>query len=321
MDTHTILRIVLTVLMVLACGSFGVFTVKYFVDYKIFQYLYAKLRGRAQEADRIRRLQMRETFKGQSSIMDETNKKPSLIDRIYKQISMTGVTTILPGFSESIFIILFVVTGLAIFSLLAFKMSFAVALVGLAGYAIVVTYILSIVIYTRRIKVESQLLDFVNQVSSVSRQYSNISDIIGSIYEEFQQPLSGAMETCYVESKQLKNTELAISHMKDKFDSVQFEFVMDNLLLCSKATGDYAAVSQDLSKTVSIYLASHEKKQALLRNAKITLCVMFALGLVACFALGEFVGGVDQLFSSTGGQIIAILLIVLFFYGLNLKAE
>lgn len=322
MDTFAFIKLGMFIAIAIACAVAGIFFAKYLRDYKVFQFIYAKIRGRAAEADRIRRMQMREDFKKYEDIMNTDEvEKPSLISRIYKAIQMTGVITEIPGFSETTFLILFVFVGLLIFAGFSYKVNPLAGLFAMLGYAVIGVYSLSILTYSRRIKVETQLLDFVNMVATASRQYSNLTDILGATYEGFQQPLRGAMEACYIESRQTNNADLAIQHMKAKFDSVQLAFVLDNLMLCSKETGDYTSVAQDISKTVAIYLASHEKKQALLRNAKITLTVMAILSVVIVFALGEFVGGVSVLFSTTGGVIIAILILVLYFYGLNLKAE
>lgn len=322
MITYDVVKYILIGIAILGSLGFGFGITKYFRDYKIFQMLYAKIRGRAAEADRIRRQQMKEDFKRNEGILAGKNtEKPSLMSRIYREIQMTGITSAIPGFSETSFIVLFLLIGLVLFAGVAYKLSPIVGVVAIFGYFIITRYIFSMIKYRRQIKAEEQLLDFVNTIATASRQYSNIADILGATYEDFQQPLSEAMEACYVESKTSRSTELAIKHMKDKFDSVQIAYVLDNLLLCSNATGDYASVAQDLSKTVSIYLTSHEKKQAQLRNAKITLAVIFILGGVAMFAVGEFVGGVGSLFNNTVGQIISILIAVLVFYGMNIKAE
>ena len=243
------------------------------------------------------------------------------MEKLYRKISMTGVSSIIPGFSELSFIISVIFIGITLFAIITFYRNIIVGAAITFAYFIVVSYLLNILAYKRRVKVETQLLDFVNMVATASRQYSNLIDIFGATYENFSGVFSKALEECYVEAHTLNNNEIAIKHLKDKFDSVQFSFVLDNLLLCSKETGDYFTVATDLSKTVSIYITSYEKKYAILRNAKLTLTIMAVLTVCIIYVLGMFLGSVDLLVGSTGGTIVVVGMVLLYLYGLNMKVE
>lgn len=319
---YIILKIILIVLMFGCCLFFGISVGKYLKDYKIFQMIFAKTMGQITEVDRIRRLQMRESFEKSKDILVQDNEKePSFIEKLYRKISMTGVNSILPGFSELSFLILVTFIGIVIFSISTIYRNVIVGSVIALAYFVIIFYLLNVLAYRRKIKVETQLLDFVNMVATASRQYSNLIDIFGATYENFSGVFSKALEECYVEAHTLNNNEIAIKHLKDKFDSVQFSFVLDNLLLCSKETGDYFTVATDLSKTVSIYITSYEKKYAILRNAKLTLSVMAVLTIGIVYILGMFLGGVELLVGTTGGTIVVVGMVLLYLYGLNMKAE
>lgn len=92
--------------------------------------------------------------------------------------------------------------------------------------------------------------------------------------------------------------------------------------LCSSVTGDYYAVARDISDTISIYNTSHEKKVTLLRNAKLNITVMFIISAGILYALGQFLGNLSSVIFDTGvGNIMLISLLVIYLYGLNMKAE
>jgi Flp pilus assembly protein TadB len=250
------------------------------------------------------------------------DKKPSLVSRLYATIAMTGVIEKVPGFSESAFFVMVIVLAVCVFGLVSWFKGAAVGGIAAVAFFIVVWYILSLLAYNRRIKLESQLLQFINACSSASMQYSSIIDIFGATYEQFKNPLRDALEECYVEAKQMNDKERAIRHLVEKFDSAQFAFVIDNLELCSSITGDYHGIAKDISETVAIYSNSHEKKKVLLRNAKINIGIMFGMCIVILYVLSLFLGGLkDVLLNTFAGNVGIILLILMLFYSMNMKAE
>lgn len=309
------------VLMLIGCCVFIFSLIKYLRTYKIFQGLFSKITGNAREYDRIRRTQMREEINKKKKSFQK-NEKVNPIISIYSKIYQTGIVEKIPGFSEFGFLVVVIMIGLIIFSIFTYKQDITTGLFAMGGFLLVAWYSLSLIAYNRRTKLESQLLQFTNACASASMQYSNIIDIFGAIYEQFSAPLKEGLEGCYVEAKQTNDKALALKHLKDKYDSTQFSFVIDNLELCSSKTGDYYTVARDISDTISIYSSSHEKKRALLRNAKINITAMFAIGIGILFSLSKFLGNLNEvLFHTTFGNISLIGLVLLYFYGLNMKAE
>lgn len=300
----------------------GASIAKWLKDYKIFQYIFANVAGKAEELDKIRRNQMKEAFKNSSDIMSNSDKEPTFIEKVYKYIQMSGIIEKVPGFSETAFLVIMVVVNIVAFIAMTLKASMIVGITIVVVINFMVYYLLSIAIYRRAVAVENQMIDFVNLIASTSRQYSNIIDIFGVIYEKFKNPLRTALELCYVEAKQTNNTELALEHLKDKFDSNQFEFIIDNLLLCSKENGQYFSVALDLSKMSNVYFSSYQKKMAILRQAKINLTVMFLLSIGIIYMMSSFIGGgLVAMVTSTSGIVICSFMIMLYLYAMNMKAR
>ncbi len=334
METIGILKIVFWVFIGLSCGAFGFFTARYLKTYKIFDMLLAKISGKVAEVDKIRRQQMEVAFRKktvlESSVAD---KKIPIVSKLYKLISMSGIMEKIPGLTETAFIVGLMAVCLALFFGVARFYGNFPAILASGGLAIISLYGLSILAYLRKVSVEKQLLDFTNMVALTSRQYSNLIDIFGVTSDSFKGSLKDALEACYVQAKRRpsdteaasynkrSNEEIALSTMKSKFDSTQFSFVIDNLTLCSRDSGDYFGVAVDISKSIAIYVDSLEKRQAILRNSKVNITVMAALSIGIFFLLARFLELPGGLLSTQGGIIIFIAMIILYVYAMAMKAE
>ena len=307
-------------LVVLSCVAS---IVRYFVKYRIIDGLVAKTKDRVFEYDRIRRTQMREDVKLKRDVAYSYKKtRLGFLARIYKLVALSGIIDKIPGFSEFWFCIVTLLVGGALAVILAQSTSAVTGVVGFALYLFATWQALQIIAYNRKIKLESQLLQLTNVCASASLQYSSIIDIIGATYDQFSYPLRDALQACYVEAKETGDTQGAIERLESRFDSVQFELVIDNLMLCSAITGDYHTVAKDLSGTIAIYAQSHEKKRVALRNAKANIVAMFLIAIVIVWLLSKFMAETTAIiFHTTAGNIAILVLVGLLFYGLSLKAE
>ena len=315
-----ILKIVLFIGVASTIG--GLF--KYINDYNIISLMSAKIKGDVFEYDRVRRAQMKKDIEENRGILNfsVSDKSIPFLSKVYKRIEMTGIPSKIPAFSEFMFLAIIIAVGIVSSIVVKFLTSGIVTVVYIAAYFFLAWYILGIIIYNRKLNVDSQLLLFTNSAASASRQYSGIVDIIGAIYDQFEGPFREALEECYVEAKTTNDSTLAFTHLKQKFDSVQLSFVIDNLIMCSSSTGDYYTVANDLSKMVSIYSTSHEKKATTLRNAKINISVMFVIAGVILYSLGSFFeSGLSVMFGTPIGNILCIALILIYIFGMSIRAD
>lgn len=320
-DYKTISLLTIKIFLLFSIFIFIYSAINYLRKYKIFNMLYLKITNDTRAYDRLRRAQIKMEIEEDKKIFSRKKKK-NLLSKFYTTIYQTGITENIPGFSEVGFlsIVLFIASILFIF--FTFKRSLIVGICAVCLFLIITWYTLSLIAYKRKVKLESQLMQFINDCASVSSQYASIIDIFGVIYENFSYPLREGIEACYVEAKQLNNTEEALNHLKERYNSSQFNFVIDNLKICSKATGDYYTTAKDIAEVISIFCTSHEKKEALLIKAKRKLLIMFCMTLGIIYVLSIFLKDLKTiLLSSSFGNILIMFLIFILFYGLNLKAE
>lgn len=313
--------VIFRVLLFISVCCFVGFTVQYLVKFKIFHVLFAKITGNARKYDRIRREQLKKELANRENAFAKEEKE-SFMSKLYAMIAKTGIVEKIPGFSEAGFLIIVSLILFVLFIVLTYYRGIIVGLAGTTAVSVAGWYCLSIIVYNRKMKLERQLLHFTNACASASMQYPNIIDIFGDIYEQFSEPLKDGLETCYVEAKQTSNKLLALKHLKDKYYSTDFSFIIDNLELCSANTGDYTAAARDIAEMVAIHNESYENKRVILRKTKIKLTILFVIGIGIMFALSLFLGNIKYvLFQTTLGNLAIIALILLYFYGINLKAE
>lgn len=316
-------RMVFEILMLLGVGGFVFFMMKYLRDFKVFSAIRAKLKGDIFEYDRVKREQMKNAFESSQDLLSEKKDEPiPFVSRLYKRVSMTGITTKFPAFSESLFLFLLLLADAVLFSVLALVSNAVVGGVAFAASLFLEWYILGLIGYARKSSVESQLLQFTNSCASASRQYSSIVDIIGAVYDQFEGHFRDALQALYVEAKTTSNQEEAFNHLKAKYDSSQLAFVLDNLVTCSEITGDYYASATDLSRMVSIFTVSHEKKKVTLRNAKVNITVMFVIAGLIVYAMGSFFeAGLDPILKTTIGNVLLVVLGAVYVFGMSMKAD
>lgn len=320
-DMYSIITLIFKVLIFIAVG-FGVFSfIHYIIKYHILEMIFTKIKNDIYAYDRVRRKQMRMEIEQKEELFT-TTEKVSFISRIYDFIAQSGIVEKIPGFSETLFLLSITVFSIILFGVLLYTRGIIVAIVITLGILVVLYYSLSLSIYTRRISVEKQLLQLSNACASASMQYSNIIDIFGTIYDQFSGVLREGLEACYVEAKQTNNTEQALHNLKRRIKSKQFLFLVNNFELCSAITGNYYAVAKDISDTISIYSKSHEKKTALLRNAKVEIMIIFGVSLGILASLAGFTGNLkDLLLHDTIGTVSIVAMVIILFYGFNMKAD
>ena len=320
-NAYGIVTFVFHILMLITIGACGIAIVKYLKDYQIFESIFAKIAGDAAAYDKIQRRQRKKEAEERNVQIREKSEK-TIIDKIYDGVAMTGLTEVIPGFSESGFLLICLIILVLSFIIMTRLRGWIVGLGFVAAIIISGSYAISIITYQRRMKLEAQLLQFIDSVSSASVQFANLIDIFGVIYHQFKAPLRKGLEACYVEAKQTSNKDAALRNLVRKYDSAQFAFIIDNLKLCSDVTGDYRGICKDLADTVAIYSASHKAKQAILRNSKIQISIMFVMAFGIMYSLNMFLGGLKEtLLETIPGNFCLGGLFLLYFYGMNIKAE
>lgn len=317
--------------------------IRYLMNNHIFKLIFAKIKGNIAEADRIRASNIRKSIslnvnKKQSDAGDELEQLKKLLApkeekhnkigdflekihlRTYSLLYYSGLID--KGFSiTTLFILLVLVTITA--SL--FIGLFISPMLGIASAILIPVafwYTLHIQALIKREHLENQLTTFVNSCASASMKYVSLIDILGEVYPDMEEPLKSALKYCYNEAKQKYDTDTALMHLKNKFNSEQFNFVIDTLALCSRMMGDYRVTSNDIADTTKIYYDNYIKKQTAYKigRSHVILIGLSAFGLT--FILGSFISGLwDTALHTTLGNILSILFVILFVCGITMRSK
>ena len=102
MSSFNTLLIVLKVLLFLSVTALSFSTMSYLKKYNIPKLIYAKFRGKTLDFDRIHR----QNVKMDASTINVEGSKLKILDKVYKYISDSGIGDVIPGFSESAFLVI-----------------------------------------------------------------------------------------------------------------------------------------------------------------------------------------------------------------------
>jgi len=296
--------------------------IHYLVKYRVFSTIFLRMIGNMQAYDRAKRAQIREQLENMKYEIKKETTKVSFLTKLYSTISRSGITSILPGLSESSLITAIVVIDIALSAIMwRYRGIFFGIIFGIV-FLVIFWYTISLVAYNRVIKLERQLMEFANACASSSVVHTNLIDIFGSVYDQFESPLKDALEECYIEAKQTNNKDQALEHLKRTFDSTQFSFVIDNLAMSAKISEDYTEAAKNVCDVVAIYNSSREKKDALVRKARIDITLISLGAMAAVFIISLFFSEAKELiFNTAMGNTFLLGAFLVYFYGLNIKAE
>jgi len=310
---------VLAVLMLITTGVFVFSFVLYLRKYKIIQTLLSKINKSSQVHASLRREQLQRKIESRT---DVELPKLTFVEKIYLTIKQLGILEVLPGFNE-IHVLAIYLFLLGIFSVIVAQNTIIFGGFIFFGLALFATKILcSVIIAQKREKIEEQLSLFINACEGASTIHSDLIDIIGEIYERTRPPLNRYLEECYLEAKIKNNKQLALRHLKEKTNSIQFQSIIDNLQICSNATGDYQKTIEDIREPVRITQTFRRKKQAIVKNARASILLMTGAGLIIVFISMAFLDGAsDALLHKPLGNILLAIAILIMLFGITIKTK
>lgn len=316
--------------------------IKYISDNHLIKLLFAKIKGNIEEADRIRTANIKKNIslspiKKKSAegeleelkklLTPQEEKHNKLVenlkkkkDSIYSLLYYSGLLD--KNFSVTAIFILLILSSLLFGSLIGLFISPMLGIASAVGLQVVFWYFLHINALKNKEKLENQLTTFVNACASASMKYTGLIDIIGEVYPDMEDPLKSALKFCYNEAKQKYDINSALIHLKNKFNSEQFSFVIDTLALCSRMTGDYRTTTNDIAETTKIYYDNFIKKQTAYKIGRSHVILIGLSAIALVFILGSFVTGMwDTALHTTIGNVLSILFVALFVYGVTMRSK
>lgn len=310
---------ILTGAMLLTSGFFVFSFVSYLRKYKILTVLFTSLNKRSQAYNLARREQLQKKLETK---VDTEKPKMSIVENLYYLIRQLDILDKLPGFGEIHVLALYTVTVLGLSIIVARKTIFYGGIAFFALFILATGVLSAVAISRKRTKIEEQLSLFINACEGAASIHPDIIDIIGDVFPRTRAPLNKYLEECYLEAKITNDKTLALNHLKEKTNSPQFRSVIDNLLICSKETGDYQKVIDDIREPMRIAQSFKKKRIAITRNARTSILLMTGAGAVIVFISTFFLDdATEALLKNPLGITLLSVAVLIMLFGLTIRAD
>lgn len=285
--------------------------IKWLIEDQVLQILGAKISGNIKEVAEIKRHALKKKIKAERQGVH--NVKFSFGEKVFRFIAQTGIMEAFPGANE-ISILAWLGMILLIIGLIIGAITGS-AIDGLIVVAVIFVIVLQTgrtLIGRRKMKIDTELLPFINSCMSSSAGQADIISIFQDIYPSMDEPLRSMLEACVTEANTTNDKRKAIAHLRDRSASDEFYSVVNNLYICSETSGEYEKTIKSLSKTLIIYNNNLEKKKAIIRNARANGILLGVLGVVALIACNGFYDGfLSVVISSPIGVMLIAGMVVL----------
>lgn len=321
MQTYIYLTYALWIALGAAVGFFVYHLVKWLAKDQVFAILGAKIAGNMEKVSSLRRKALAQKL--QEDRAGVADIKFSSWDKLFRFIGQTGILDKIPGANEASVlagvILLLLGIGLAV-SVLA--KSILLGLIVVAVVLIAIVQVSRTIIGHRKMKIDSELLPFINSCMSSAAGQADIISIFQDIYPSMDEPLRSMLETCVAEANATNNKQMAIRHLSERSASDQFYATINNLYLCSETSGEYGKTIRALSKTLIVYNNTLEKKKAILRNARVNGAMLAGMGIVAIVSCNGFYAGfLNIILHNTISLAIMAAMVVIAILALTISAD
>lgn len=142
----------------------------------------------------------------------------------------------------------------------------------------------------RKRQIDDELVNFINLIENYSKTSDDIITIIGRSYIYLNEPLRTAAEECYLEGNRTGDVSKALDDFSKKINHKKFKTIVRNLSICSRYEANYDDVAEDSRQMIIEYLAGKRERAALIKNARVEMCIIMFLSCVMFYMMGSFIG-------------------------------
>lgn len=251
-------------------------------------------------ADRQNLLQMQESHSGWY--------------RIEQLLEYSGLKNRIPGLSAEWWILLQLVTGMALFCVCSL---FGFIGIGVGSVAVLfwlewMALRISCRRNFRRTEEDlTKLLDFLGNYSVTSGEITGIFDQISRYMKE---PVQSALNACFLEATTTGDSQTALLAMAEKVEHPKFKELARNMEITSRYCADFSALVQGSRRSLREYLRTVQERHSMTREAGINLVILAGMSAVVLLSVGKLTGiNMQQiLFMTWPGRIGLGILVVIF---------
>lgn len=135
----------------------------------------------------------------------------------------------------------------------------------------------------------TKLLDF---LGNYSLSAGEVTGILGQISRYMEEPVRGALETCYYEAMTTGDAGMALIGMAERIEHPKFKELARNMEISIRYCADFALLVTSSRRSMREYLRMAQERRTLLREAKISLALLAVMSMVVLWMVMKLTGGV-----------------------------
>lgn len=169
----------------------------------------------------------------------------------------------------------------------------------------------------RYLKVQKQLMVFINLLENYSKTSDDLVDIISRTGGYLDDPLRDKIFGFQWEAMHGVDVRVALTHLKNQVPHEKFREIIQNLDMCRRHEANYAEVIRDVRISLQAYLRAKQEREEIQKGARGNVAVMLLVGAMILKLTDGFVsGGLKALlFGNTVGLVILCYVMAILLFG------
>lgn len=288
------------------------FFISYLVNHHWFSMKFAKLKDDIDEQRRLREEEYKQRF-----LLEGETEQDTVLLRLDNLILDAGLKDKYPELNAENFLLLVIGISIVTGILSGIWMhNFLAGLMGMILPVIVIICYLEIKAIRNYIKIENQLLKFINYLDNVSSIENTIGEMLGRVSVYLSDPLKIPVEQCYYEIKAGVPADDALKKLSTRINYKKFRNIINSLRVCAAHNENYAEVIEESKADIKRYISFKRQIRNIRRNMLFELGVIFIAGVAILGVLSFIVDNVFSIMTGTLiGQIVLAYLVLVIAFG------
>ena len=227
-------------------------------------------------------------------------------------IEQSGIKKIFPSLTGELFIIFMLVVAVIAFALLDGLVNSVLICISLSVVAAIMLYFVIVLLADKNYRyIEKQIMPFLNIIENYTKTTDDIIDVFGKVYPYLDEPLSSAVQECYVEAMSNGDYRTAFQHFETKIPHEKLSDIIRNIEICSRHEANYDVIVEESRNIMRDYLRSRKEQKVMAQNFTAELVIFTILGFLALNMVNTLISASiwELLFNSFIGNLFVAALI------------
>lgn len=221
----------------------------------------------------------------------ELQRKHSNWYRIEQLLSYCGIRQRFPGMYLEKWVLMHIVLYSLVMLLTAYLFHPWISVV--TGIALLVTEFigLNLLKWRNYVKTEDNLTKLLDFLGNYSLSAGEITSVLGQISRYMEEPIKGALDSCYYEATTTGDTAKALLVMAERMEHPKFKELVRNMEISQRYCADFSLLVESSRRSLREYMRYTKERRGMLREAGIGLGLLIGMSLIALTLVGKLIGG------------------------------